>query len=51
MRREIHTGFCGTNVKRPMGRAGCRWEDHIEMEFKEIGCQDVNWIHLAEDRD
>jgi len=26
-------------------------EDNIRTEVREIGCEIVNWIHLAEDRD
>jgi len=25
------------------------WKDDIEMDHKEIGCEDVDWIHLAQD--
>jgi hypothetical protein len=35
--------------KRPLGRPRCRWEDNIKMEHTEIGCECVNWIHLAQD--
>jgi hypothetical protein len=28
-----------------------RWEDIIEMDVKEIRSEDVDWIHLAQDRD
>jgi hypothetical protein len=27
-----------------------RWEDNIKMPLKERGCDDVDWIHLAQDR-
>jgi hypothetical protein len=33
--------LCG---KRPLGRPRHRWKDNIKMVFKEIGCEDVNWI-------
>jgi hypothetical protein len=36
MIRKIGRGLCGANVKRPTGRTKCRWENHIEKEFKEI---------------
>jgi hypothetical protein len=26
------------------------WGDNIEMDLKEIVCEDVEWIHLAKDR-
>jgi len=28
-----------------------REEDNIRMDCKEIGWEDVDWIHLAQDRD
>jgi hypothetical protein len=28
-----------------------RWEDTIEMDLREIGFGDVDWIHLAQVRD
>jgi hypothetical protein len=37
--------------KRPLGRLRCRWEDNIKMDKKEIWCEGVDWIHLAQDRD
>jgi hypothetical protein len=37
--------------RRPPERPRRRWEDNILMDLKEIGVGDVNWIHLAQDRD
>jgi hypothetical protein len=37
--------------RRPLGRPRRRWEDNIEMDVGEIGFGDVDWIHLAQDRD
>jgi hypothetical protein len=37
--------------RRPLGRSRCRWEDNIKMDLREIGFGDVDWIHLAQDRD
>jgi hypothetical protein len=37
--------------RRPLGRPRRRWEDNIKMDLREIGFEDVNWIHLAQDRD
>jgi hypothetical protein len=36
--------------KRLLGDPGCRWEYDSEMEIKEIRWEDVDWIHLAQDR-
>ena len=37
--------------KRQLGRPRRRWEDNIKMDHQEVGCGDVDWIGLAEDRD
>jgi hypothetical protein len=37
--------------RRPLGRHRCTWEDGIEMDLGETGSGDVDWIHLARDRD
>jgi hypothetical protein len=37
--------------RRPLGRPRCRWEDNIDMDLWEIWFGDVDWIHLAQDKD
>jgi len=37
--------------KRPLGRPRRRWEDNIKMVLQEVGCADMDWIELAQDRD
>jgi hypothetical protein len=37
--------------KRPLGRPRRRWEDNINMDFREIGWCGMDWIDLAQDRD
>jgi hypothetical protein len=37
--------------RRPLGRPRRRWEGNIKMDVTEIGFGDVEWIHLAQDRD
>jgi hypothetical protein len=37
--------------RRPLGRPRRRWEDNNKMDRGEIGFGDVDWIHLAQDRD
>jgi hypothetical protein len=32
-----------------LGKTRRRWEDNIEMDLVEIGCEDMEWIQLAED--
>jgi len=36
--------------KRPLGRPRCRWEDNIKMDLQEMGCGDIYWIELAQDK-
>jgi hypothetical protein len=37
--------------KRPLGTPRRRWEGNIRTDFREIGLEVVNWIHLAQDGD
>jgi len=37
--------------KRPQGRPRHSWEDNIKMDVQKVGCQDMDWIELAQDRD
>jgi hypothetical protein len=36
--------------RRPLGRPSRRWENNIEMDLREIGFGDMDWIHWAQDR-
>jgi hypothetical protein len=37
--------------KRPLGRPRRRWEDNIKVDLQEVGCGDMDWTELAQDRD
>jgi hypothetical protein len=37
--------------KRPLGRPRCRWEDDIKKDLHEMGCEYMDWVELAQDRD
>jgi hypothetical protein len=37
--------------RRPPERPRRRWEYNIKMDLREMGFGDVDWIHLAQDRD
>ena len=37
--------------RRPLGRPRRRWEDNIRMDLWEVGCECVDWMELAQDRD
>jgi len=40
----------GPEGKRPLGRPRSRWEDNIKMDLQEVGCEGMDWIELAQDR-
>jgi len=35
----------------PFRRRSCKWEDYIRLDRREIECEVVDWIHIAENRD
>jgi len=37
--------------KRPLGRPRRRLVDNIRMDLQEVGCEYMDWIGLAQDRD
>jgi hypothetical protein len=37
--------------KRPIGRPSHTWKTNINMDLKEVGCENVDWIHLVQYRD
>jgi hypothetical protein len=36
---------------RPLGIPRRRWEDNIRIDLREIGREDVDYMHQAQDRD
>jgi hypothetical protein len=47
----MYTLFLLESLKgRALGRPRHRWED-IKMDLREIGWEDVDWIHLDQDID
>jgi hypothetical protein len=36
--------------KRPLDRYRCKWKNDIKTYLKEIVIEDVDWIHLVQDR-
>ena len=38
-------------MKEPLGRPRRRWQNIIEMDFREAGCGGIDEIELAQDRD
>jgi hypothetical protein len=44
-------GRIGTHIGyKPLGRPNHRWVDNIRMDLGEVGCGDVCWIGLTQDR-
>jgi hypothetical protein len=37
--------------KRPFLRPSCGWKNNIRMDLQEVGCEGMEWIDLASDRD
>jgi len=51
-RRDVYRILVGKlQGKRPLGRSRRRWENNIKMDLQEIGCEGMDWIELAQDRD
>jgi len=51
MRNECKILVGKPDVKRQFGGHRRKLEDNIRMNLMEIGCEYVNWMHLAQDRD
>jgi len=50
--RGVYTFLVGKpEGRRPLGRPRRRWVDNISMVLQEIGCEYMDWIWLAQDRD
>jgi len=51
-RRGVYRVLIGKHEgKRPLVRRRRRWEDNIKMALQEVGCEGIDWIELAQDRD
>ncbi|PNF28518.1 hypothetical protein B7P43_G14701 [Cryptotermes secundus] len=52
-RRGMHIGYWWESRKkgRPLGRPRRRWVSNIKMDLRGIGCNGMDWIDLAQDRD
>jgi len=50
--RRVHRVLVGKSEERgPTGRPRRRWDINIKMDVQEVGCEGINWIDLAQDRD
>jgi hypothetical protein len=51
-RRVVYMVLVGNPERKgPLGRLRRRWEDNIEMDLQVVGCEGMDWIELAQDRD
>lgn len=50
MRNELKILAGKSEEKKQLGRPTHKWKDTIKMDLSEIGLQDVDWLHLAYDR-
>jgi len=51
-RRGVYRDLVGKpEGTRPLGRPKSRWEGNIQMALQEVGCGDMDWIDLVQDRD
>jgi len=51
-RRGVYWVLVGKHEgKRPLGRPRRRWEDTIKTDLQEVGCEGMDWIDMAQDRD
>jgi hypothetical protein len=50
-RNEYKISVGNPERKSPLGRPRRRREDNIRMDLKEVVWEDVEWMHLAQDRE
>jgi hypothetical protein len=48
MRNAYKTLVGKPERKRPLGRCRHRGEENMKMDVKEIGCEDMDWIHIVQ---
>jgi hypothetical protein len=50
--RGVHRVLVGKpKGNRTYGKPRHRWEDNIKMDLLEVGCEGMDWINVAQDRD
>ena len=52
MRRDVYRILVHKpDGRRHIGRPRHRWKDNFGMDLQEVGCGDMDWIELGQDRD
>ena len=52
VRRGVYTVLAGKpEGRRPLGKPRHRWVDNTRLDLQEVGCEYMDWIGLAQDRD
>jgi len=50
--RDVYIVLVGKpDGNRPLGRLRISWENNIKMVLREVGCRDMDWMEMAQDRD
>jgi hypothetical protein len=50
--RRVYRNLVGKpEGKGLLGRPRRRWEDNIKLDLQKVGCEGMDWIDLAQDRD
>jgi hypothetical protein len=52
-RVEVYKGFWLGNLwgKRQIGKPRRIWDHNIKMDLQKVGCEGMDWIRAAQDRD
>jgi len=52
-REEVYTGFWWGNLRERdhLGDPGVDWIGNIKADLQEVGCRNIDWIELAQNRD
>jgi hypothetical protein len=51
-RRDVCSLLVGkSEIKRPLERPRHGWECNIKMDLKDVACEGMDWIDLAQDKD
>jgi 3-oxoacyl-ACP reductase-like protein len=51
-RSDVYRVLVGKSEgKKPLGTPRRRWENDIQIDLQKVGCESMDWIELAQDRD